>query len=169
MIDFAEYDRSVVLDDNFVGQDVENEATAQKRCRWVSISSHDIQTFRRMLFSQPSSNWDDRPEDDLTDSHDDRGSDNDIYSDEPNDIISNWNRHTSHMATSFSHSGMVVSFLEVVHRLGTHEMVNAGQYFELIEDGLTNMMILNFVKLGVSLKAPILDMVVDTLCLCLSK
>jgi hypothetical protein len=74
------------------------------------------------------------------------------------------NQHITNTATSFAHSGMIVALLEVVHRMSIMNTLKTSQYWELIEDGLTNMMIPNFVKMAVELtKSPILTMITDTL------
>jgi|TARA_B110000208_G_scaffold187197_1_gene244861 hypothetical protein len=54
--------------------------------------------------------------------------------------------HIAKVSSNFAHSGMVVSLLEVMHRMGALESMETMQYWELIEDGLTNMMIPNFIK-----------------------
>ncbi len=73
-------------------------------------------------------------------------------------------RHVSRIADEFAHSGMIVSLMEVMHRMGTMNKLKTSQYWELVEDGLTNMMIPNFVKMSIELtKAPILNMVTDML------
>jgi hypothetical protein len=73
-------------------------------------------------------------------------------------------RHVSRIADEFAHSGMIVSLIEVMHRMGTMNKLKTSQYWELVEDGLTNMMIPNFVKMSIELtKAPILNMVTDML------
>ena len=60
--------------------------------------------------------------------------------------------------------GSVFSLLQVMHRVGSLEQIEANQYFELIEDPLLNMLIPMITKLSVHiLKQPTIETAVATL------
>ena len=110
-------------------------------------------------YGYPNENANENGNDGSTDSNNDDDDD-----DDDEKINQRVNSHISKVSNDFSHSGMIVSLLEVMHRMGNMETMETTQYWELVEDGLTNMMIPNFVKMGVALtKAPILDMIVNML------
>lgn len=101
ILDFATtYDKTVELEDDQEEDDdiLEGSPNQSSNDHDKDLVARDILSFRSMLFSSSTA-------------EDDKEEDNN-GSEEDKDIIENWDKHTSNMAYSFSHSGMVVSLLE---------------------------------------------------------